>query len=323
MKIEDLISSPAPTTNGKTSVSDVSVPTSAPPHLKRQASSTPLPVETLAKKQSKWTPEEDDIVIELKGNGTKWDDIAKRLPGRSSIACRLRYQNYLEKDRTWDEEKKIKFAMLYAQYVQSSLVLISHLNIAKSLYTTRPCLTCRNINADLYTRFKNKMWQVVATKMGIGWQSAESMHWQLGEQEMDKRAKAPVPQLSPRATVTLPLPVPSASSNVGFTPVNATHRSSQVWEEEQKNKFAMLYAQYVQSSLVLISHLNIAKSLYTTRPCLTCRNINADMYTRFKDEMWQVVATKMGIPWRLAESMHWQLGEQVLKRVDSLLIPLT
>jgi hypothetical protein len=117
MKIEDLISSPAPTTNGKTSVSDVSVPTSAPPHLKRQASSTPLPVETLAKKQSKWTPEEDDIVIKLKGNGMKWDDIAKRLPGRSSMACRLRYQNYLEKECTWDEKKKNKFAMLYARYV--------------------------------------------------------------------------------------------------------------------------------------------------------------------------------------------------------------
>jgi hypothetical protein len=48
----------------------------------------------------------------------KWDDIAKRLPGRSSISCRLRYQNYLEKRAIWDEEKKNKLARLYARYVQ-------------------------------------------------------------------------------------------------------------------------------------------------------------------------------------------------------------
>jgi hypothetical protein len=47
----------------------------------------------------------------------KWDDIAKRLPGRSSISCRLRYQNYLEKRAIWDEEKKNKLARLYARYV--------------------------------------------------------------------------------------------------------------------------------------------------------------------------------------------------------------
>lgn len=48
----------------------------------------------------------------------KWDDIAKRLPGRSSISCRLRYQNYLEKRAIWDEEKKNKLARLYARYVR-------------------------------------------------------------------------------------------------------------------------------------------------------------------------------------------------------------
>jgi hypothetical protein len=47
----------------------------------------------------------------------KWDDIAKRLPGRSSISCRLRYQDYLEKRAIWDEEKKNKLARLYARYV--------------------------------------------------------------------------------------------------------------------------------------------------------------------------------------------------------------
>lgn len=91
---------------------------SPPSTLKRQASQTPLPEESPAKKQSKWTPEEDNLTIELRGQGMKWDDIAKRLPGRSSISCRLRYQNYLEKRAIWDEEKKNKLARLYARYVQ-------------------------------------------------------------------------------------------------------------------------------------------------------------------------------------------------------------
>ncbi|KAF1944871.1 hypothetical protein EJ02DRAFT_509827 [Clathrospora elynae] len=162
---------------------------SPPSALKRQASQTPLPEESPAKKQSKWTPEEDNLTIELRGQGMKWDDIAKRLPGRSSISCRLRYQNYLEKRAIWDEEKKNKLARLYA-------------------------------------RFKDQMWQKVATEMGIPWRSAESMHWQLGEQEMSARANAPVFQLHPSATGTglsSPSQVPNipAPATHGFTPANA------------------------------------------------------------------------------------------------------
>ncbi|OAL01959.1 hypothetical protein IQ06DRAFT_129986 [Phaeosphaeriaceae sp. SRC1lsM3a] len=162
---------------------------SPPQALKRQASQTPLPEESPAKKQSKWTPEEDNLTIELRGQGMKWDDIAKRLPGRSSISCRLRYQNYLEKRAIWDEEKKNKLARLYA-------------------------------------RFKDQMWQKVATEMGIPWRSAESMHWQLGEQEMSARANAPVFQLHPSATgasLSPPsqVPVPSAPTSHGFTAANA------------------------------------------------------------------------------------------------------
>ncbi|KAF2245157.1 hypothetical protein BU26DRAFT_77733 [Trematosphaeria pertusa] len=131
--------------------------------LKRAASQIPLPEESPAKKQSKWGPEEDNLTIELRGQGMKWDDIAKCLPGRSSVSCRLRYQNYLEKRAVWDEEKKDKLARLYA-------------------------------------RFKDQMWQKVATEMGIPWRSAESMHWQLGEREMSARANALVFQLHPSAT---------------------------------------------------------------------------------------------------------------------------
>jgi hypothetical protein len=53
--------------------------------------------ENHAKKQSKWTPQEDALIIELRGTSLKWEDISKRLPRRSAISCRLHYQNYLEK----------------------------------------------------------------------------------------------------------------------------------------------------------------------------------------------------------------------------------
>ncbi|KAF1965720.1 hypothetical protein BU23DRAFT_435760, partial [Bimuria novae-zelandiae CBS 107.79] len=101
-------------------------------------------------KQSRWSTEEDDLIIELRGQGKKWSDIATQLPGRSSTSCRLRYQNYLEKNVIWGEEDKNRLAMVYA-------------------------------------RFKAQMWQEVAKEMGIPWRLAERMHWELGEQAMSAR----------------------------------------------------------------------------------------------------------------------------------------
>jgi hypothetical protein len=92
-------------------------PNVSPPLPPKRAAFQPAAADP-AKKQSKWTPEEDNLTIELRGQGMKWDDIAKQLPGRSSISCRLRYQNYLEKRSVWDEEKKNRLARLYARYVQ-------------------------------------------------------------------------------------------------------------------------------------------------------------------------------------------------------------
>ena len=66
-----------------------------------------------AKKQSKWSAEEDAKIIELRGKGMKWDDISRELPGRSAISCRLHYQNYLERRSEWDEDRKDRLARLY------------------------------------------------------------------------------------------------------------------------------------------------------------------------------------------------------------------
>jgi hypothetical protein len=89
-------------------------PTAPPPAAnKRPPPSSPHPSASPAKKQSKWTPTEDAEIIHLRGSGMKWEDISRRLPGRSAISCRLHYQNYLERKSEWDEEKKNKLARLY------------------------------------------------------------------------------------------------------------------------------------------------------------------------------------------------------------------
>lgn len=88
------------------------IPASIPAKRLQPAHSAESP----AKKQSKWSPEEDALIIDLRGSGMKWEDISKRLPGRSAISCRLHYQNYLERRGEWDEDKKNKLARLYERY---------------------------------------------------------------------------------------------------------------------------------------------------------------------------------------------------------------
>jgi Myb-like DNA-binding domain len=92
----------------------ISVAMSVP--IKRQQGTHPS--ESPAKKQSKWSPEEDEKIIRLRGDAMKWEDISKQLPGRSAISCRLHYQNYLERRSEWDEDRKNKLARLYERYVE-------------------------------------------------------------------------------------------------------------------------------------------------------------------------------------------------------------
>ena len=68
------------------------------------------------KTKGKWTPAEDAKIIVLRGRGMKWDDISNEIPGRSTISCRLHYQNYLEKRADWGEEQRNKLARVYDRY---------------------------------------------------------------------------------------------------------------------------------------------------------------------------------------------------------------
>lgn len=117
----------------------------------------------------KWDAEEDARIIELRGSGMKWGDISKNLPGRTEIACRLHYQNYLEKRGQWDEEKKTKLARVYERCCPSPLGWIRETQLT-------------NI------RMKADLWQPLANELGVPWRSAEAMHWLLGEREMARRA---------------------------------------------------------------------------------------------------------------------------------------
>jgi hypothetical protein len=71
------------------------------------------PGSSRAKARAKWSSEEDTLIINLRGKDLRWEDIAKQLPGRSATACRLHYQNYLEKDVDWDEDRKDHLARVY------------------------------------------------------------------------------------------------------------------------------------------------------------------------------------------------------------------
>lgn len=147
----------------------------AGPPNKRLAPQGSHPAESPAKKkQSKWSGEEDAAIIELRGNGMKWEDISKQLPGRSAISCRLRFQNYLERRSEWDDEKKNKLARLYERCVRNN-----------DRSYAQPVLTSSG-------RFKKDMWEKIAKEMQLPWRAAEAMHWQIGEVEMASRANVPV-----------------------------------------------------------------------------------------------------------------------------------
>ena len=64
-----------------------------------------------------WSLGEEKKVREPRSMGWGWTAISGQLPGRSSIACRLHFQNVLEPKLRWNEEEKTKFARLYDRYV--------------------------------------------------------------------------------------------------------------------------------------------------------------------------------------------------------------
>lgn len=171
-------------------------------HASNKRLAPPHPAESPAKKkQSKWTPDEDASIIQLRGNGMKWEDISKHLPGRSAISCRLRFQNYLERRAEWDEERKNKLARLYERCV----VPPPSINELHHLIDT--------------TRFKKDMWEKIAKEMQLPWRAAENMHWQIGEVEMAQRANVPVFHAAGQNPIGALERTPSTSPPVATAPL--------------------------------------------------------------------------------------------------------
>ncbi|EEH33169.1 hypothetical protein PAAG_04222 [Paracoccidioides lutzii Pb01] len=144
-----------------------------------------------AKKKSKWSPQEDAKIIELRGRGVKWKDISKELPRRSAMSCRLHYQNYLERRTEWDEDRKDKLAWLYE-------------------------------------RFKAEMWANNTEELSVPWRAAEAMHWQLGEQDIARRTGTVPFSLSqlasepPQASRSLTVRLPSIAELEAGVPANTS-----------------------------------------------------------------------------------------------------
>lgn len=121
----------------------------------------------------------------------KWEDISKRLPGRSAISCRLHYQNFLERRPEWDEERKNKLARLYERFVTIER-LFSCLLLAHALY-----------------RFRKQMWEAVANELQMPWRAVEAMHWELGSEGIAQRAGVAVFSTIPSSTGASSLGAPT------------------------------------------------------------------------------------------------------------------
>ncbi|KIW51157.1 hypothetical protein PV05_09905 [Exophiala xenobiotica] len=135
-----------------------------------------------AKKQPKWSPDEDERIIQLRTQRETWEDIGEQLPGRSPVSCRLSYQNYLERNFPWDEAKKTKFA-------------------------------------KLYNRLRAAMWSKVAEEIDIPWRALEEMHWEMGKNELAMRAGVKPFSHNPRQhSQSQGLALPGVREVLGETP---------------------------------------------------------------------------------------------------------
>ncbi|KAL8718606.1 MAG: hypothetical protein Q9225_004269 [Loekoesia sp. 1 TL-2023] len=121
---------------------------------KRTASTSPQESRQANKKPTRqWSKSDSEELLRLRGDNMKWEDIARHFPGRTSTACRLRYQNYLERKHDWTDEKKAKLARLY-------------------------------------DRYKHEMWEGISKELQIPWRAVEDMHWVIGQVDMANLAGA-------------------------------------------------------------------------------------------------------------------------------------
>lgn len=60
-----------------------------------------------------WSEEEDKKLLDLRRKGLAWTAISRELPGRSYLACRLRFRNYLTPPHKWTGNGQLREAGCY------------------------------------------------------------------------------------------------------------------------------------------------------------------------------------------------------------------
>lgn len=60
------------------------------------------------KRRSKWSQEENELLLTLRDSGIMWADIRERLRGRTLDSCRFHYWELLDKKRLYQRRKRQK-----------------------------------------------------------------------------------------------------------------------------------------------------------------------------------------------------------------------
>jgi hypothetical protein len=147
----------------------------------------------------------------------------------------------------------------------------------------------------------------------VPWQAAETMHWQLGQHDMARRAgvvpftleptgdliyqggsarshthsRRTTPKHATPTPMSRPMILPEGRPGIGGAPGASDRGSTETatgfstWDEQLKNKLAFVYQSV-------------------------------------KLEMWARIAKEMNIPWKAVEAMHWIVGECEMERRASL-----
>ncbi|KAG5971207.1 hypothetical protein E4U56_007047 [Claviceps arundinis] len=198
-----------------------------------------------------WTTEESDLLVRSKESNMGWEEISNVFPGRSLPACKNQYFQ-LRNLRDGYQEAKNELALLY-------------------------------------TRRKEDMWSPIAAEIAATWREVESLHWSLGQAEMEKRGRdasfrttrvsrvnLPPPQVGQQQGGNNPRPEWSGDEEAFLFACReddgAQTASGPEWPQERKNKLCKLYE----------SH---------------------------KASMWAPIGDALNIPWKIAEKLHWLLGK--------------
>jgi transposase len=111
-----------------------------------------------------WTPGEIKKLINLRSKGCTWTDISEELPGRSHLACRLRWQKHQRMDRL---DKVARFDDRYLVHSQPESPITHY---------------------SMDSRYKSDRWLMAPKQYIPSQQATESIQWRETTQEIPGRA---------------------------------------------------------------------------------------------------------------------------------------